>query len=140
MPSEADYLALVARRDQGVLATLRRAGTPQLSTVNYAFYPEERLLRVSTITSLAKVANLRRDPRAGFHVASEDGWSYTALDVTAELSPVAESPEDTTVEELVRVYRDILGEHPDWADYRAAMVADRRLVLRLRIQHAYGRV
>jgi hypothetical protein len=52
--------------------------------------------------------------------------AYTVAEGTAELSPVAKDPHDDTVEELVRLYRDVLGEHPDWEDYRAAMVRDRR--------------
>jgi hypothetical protein len=55
-----------------------------------------------------------------------------------ELTPVAEFPDDATVDELVTVYRAISGEHSDWSDYRRAMVADRRLVIRLRPTYAYG--
>jgi hypothetical protein len=51
---------------------------------------------------------------------------------------VAEDPEDPTVDELVEVYRAIAGEHPDWGDFRRAMVADRRLVLRLPVERVYG--
>jgi hypothetical protein len=57
---------------------------------------------------------------------------------TVELSPVAEDPYDETVEELIRLYRDVVGEHPDWDDYRAAMVRDRRLVVRLKVERTYG--
>jgi hypothetical protein len=57
---------------------------------------------------------------------------------TATLSPVAQDPGDETVEELVAYYRALSGEHPDWDDYRRAMVADRRLVVRLAVEHAYG--
>lgn len=130
---------LVLHRDLGVLATLKRDGRAQLSTVTYAVDPDQDLLRVSTTTTLAKVANLRRDPRASLHVSSEDGWSYAVLDCVAELSAVATSPEDAAAHELVELYRSVRGEHPDWAEYRSAMVADRRLVLRLRVQHSYGR-
>jgi hypothetical protein len=42
------------------------------------------------------------------------------------------------VDELVEIYRAIVGEHPDWDEFRAAMVTDRRLVLRIRVTHAYG--
>ena len=42
------------------------------------------------------------------------------------------------VEELIEVYRRVLGEHPDWDEYRAAMVADRRLVIRLNVERIYG--
>ncbi len=56
----------------------------------------------------------------------------------AELSPVAADLDDGTVEELIDLYRAVKGEHPDWADYRAAMVRDHRLVVRVRVERAYG--
>jgi hypothetical protein len=59
-------------------------------------------------------------------------------EATVELSPVAGDPHDATVEELIDVYRAVQGEHPDWDDYRAAMVVDRRLVVRLNVQRVYG--
>ena len=55
-----------------------------------------------------------------------------------DLSPVANDPDDATVEELIDLYRAVQGEHPDWADYRAAMVRDHRLVVRMRVERAYG--
>jgi hypothetical protein len=51
---------------------------------------------------------------------------------------VASDPGDAAVAELIEVYRDIAGEHPDWDDYRRAMVADRRLVIRLHVNRLYG--
>lgn len=60
------------------------------------------------------------------------------LEGEAELSTVAAAPDDATVDELVEVYRAMAGEHPDWDDYRRAMVKDRRLVVRLRPGRAYG--
>ena len=51
---------------------------------------------------------------------------------------MAARPDDATVDELVDLYRSLQGEHPDWDEYRAAMVADRRLVVRLRPERAYG--
>ena len=98
------------------------------------------MVRVSTVDGRAKVANLRRDPRASILVADESGWSYAVLEGTVELSPVAAARDDDTVEELIRLYRDANGEHPDWADYRRAMVDDHRLVARLVVEHAYGLV
>jgi PPOX class probable F420-dependent enzyme len=130
----------LAGQRQGVLVTLRKDGRPQLSNVNYAWYPEEQTIKVSTTDDRAKIANLRRDPRASFHVTSGDFWSYVVVDGQAELSAVAAGPRDAAVEELVDLYRTIQGEHPDWDDYRAAMVRDRRLVLRLRAERAYGSV
>ena len=95
-------------------------------------------MHVSVTDSRAKVRNVRRDPRVSIHVTADDFWSYAVLEGDAELTPVAASPGDATVDELVEYYRALNGEHPDWDDYRAAMVDDQRLVLRLRPTHAYG--
>ncbi|MGW7203756.1 PPOX class F420-dependent oxidoreductase [Streptomyces sp. NPDC054837] len=131
-------LGLLSEGHGGVLVTLKRDGRPQLSNVSHAYYPDERIIRVSITDDRAKTRNLRRDPRASYHVTAADRWAYTVAEGTAELTPVAQDPYDETVEELVRLYRDVLGEHPDWDDYRAAMVRDRRLVLRLKVERAYG--
>jgi PPOX class probable F420-dependent enzyme len=136
--SEEALLAQFSEADGGVLATLRSDGRPQLSNVNHAYYPEERLLRISVTDDRAKTRNLRRDPRASYHVTSADRWAYSVAEGTAELTPVAQDPRDATVEELIRLYRDVAGEHPDWDDFRAAMVRERRLVLRLRVERVYG--
>ena len=60
------------------------------------------------------------------------------LEGDVELSNVAAEPRDATVDELVELYRSLAGEHPDWDEYRQAMVDDRRVVVRLRPTHAYG--
>lgn len=131
-------LALLSEGHGGVLVTLKRDGRPQLSNVSHAYDPEERVIRVSLTDDRAKTRNLRRDPRASYHVTTGDRWAYAVAEGVAELTPVAQDPYDETVEELVRLYRDIAGEHPDWGDYRASMVRDRRLLLRLRVERAYG--
>lgn len=139
MTISASLLELASGRDVGVLATIKRDGRPQLSNVNYALDVESRAVRMSVTDDRAKVRNLRRDPRASLFVSSTDGWSYAVLEGTVELSPVAASTDDDAVDELVELYRDIRGEdHPDWAEYREAMVADKRLVARLLIEHTYG--
>jgi PPOX class probable F420-dependent enzyme len=131
-------LQLLSEGHGGVLVTLKSDGRPQLSNVSHAYYPDERVIRVSITDDRAKTRNMRRDSRASYHVTSPDRWAYTVAEGTADLTPVAADPHDDTVEELIRLYRDVLGEHPDWDDYRAAMVRDRRLVLRLRVERAYG--
>ncbi len=133
-------LALVAGRRFGVLATVKRDGRPQLSNVGYAYDPGQRLFRVSVTADRAKTRNLQADPRVTLHVSSDDFWSWVAVEGTAELTPVAADPHDATVEELVTYYRGISGEHEDWDDYRRAMVADRRLVVRFPPEHTYGQV
>jgi PPOX class probable F420-dependent enzyme len=86
----------------------------------------------------AKVRNLRRDPRASLHVSTADGGAYAVAEGTVVLTPPATAEDDATVEELVEVYRRIRGDHPDWAEYRAAMVADGRVVIRLAVNRVYG--
>ncbi|MER7916906.1 MULTISPECIES: PPOX class F420-dependent oxidoreductase [unclassified Streptomyces] len=131
-------LPLLSAGHGGVLVTLRRDGRPQLSNVSHAYDPDERIIRISVTDDRAKTRNLRRDPRASYHVTSDDRWAYTVAEGMAELSPVAADPHDETVEELIRLYRAVLGEHPDWDEYRAAMVRDRRLVVRLHVARVYG--
>ncbi|MFE5401630.1 PPOX class F420-dependent oxidoreductase [Streptomyces sp. NPDC056580] len=135
---EDALLKLLGEGNGGVLVTLKKDGRPQLSNVTHVYSPDERIIRVSLTDDRAKTRNLRRDPRASYHVTTADRWAYAVAEGTADLSPVARDPHDETVEELVRLYRDVSGEHPDWDDYRAAMVRDRRLVLRLRVERAYG--
>ncbi|MEV7331119.1 PPOX class F420-dependent oxidoreductase [Micromonospora sp. NPDC093244] len=141
MPDDRTQQALtdlIAGRSMGVLATIKRDGRPQLSTVVYSFDTDAGLIRVSVTEGRAKTANLRRDPRASFHVSSEDGWAYAVVEGRAELTPPAAEPGDATVEELVDLYRALSGEHPDWDEYRQVMVDDRRLVLRLHVERVYG--
>jgi PPOX class probable F420-dependent enzyme len=129
-------LTLVEAKNAGVLVTLKRDGRPQLSNISYAF--ADGVVRISVTDDRAKTKNLRRDPRASLYVVRDDFWSYAIVEGDAELSPVAADPNDATVEELVELYRAVQGDHPDWDDYRAAMVRDRRLVVRLPVGRVYG--
>ena len=141
MPDDRTQQALtdlVAARSMGVLATIKRDGRPQLSTVVYSFDREAGLIRVSVTDGRAKTANLRRDPRASSHVSSEDGWAYAVVEGRAELTPPSAELGDETVEELVALYRGLRGEHPDWDEYRRAMVDEGRVVLRLHVERMYG--
>ncbi|MBV8788838.1 MAG: PPOX class F420-dependent oxidoreductase [Mycobacterium sp.] len=131
-------LALISGNSLGVLATIKRDGRPQLSNVSYHFDPREVVVRVSITEPRAKTRNLRRDPRASLLVDSDDGWSYAVAEGTAELTPPAAARDDATVEALIALYREIAGEHPDWDEYRDAMVTDRRVLLTLPISHVYG--
>ncbi|WP_328321655.1 PPOX class F420-dependent oxidoreductase [Kribbella sp. NBC_00382] len=120
----------------GVLVTIKRDGRPQLSNVTY-LYDGERI-RVSLTDGRAKTKNLRRDPRASLYVNGPGGRSYVVLEGKAELTPVAADEHDDTVEQLVAYYREASGEHPDWDDYRRAMVADKRLLFTMTVDHSYG--
>ncbi|WP_377271295.1 PPOX class F420-dependent oxidoreductase [Peterkaempfera sp. SMS 1(5)a] len=130
--------ALLSGARTVALVALKRDGRPQLSNVSCFFDPVTRIARISTTADRAKTANLRRDPRASLYATSPGFAAYAVAEGTAELTPVAADPQDAVVEELVELYRLIAGEHPDWDEYRAAMVADRRLVVRLRVERVYG--
>jgi PPOX class probable F420-dependent enzyme len=123
-------------RRQGVLCTLRRDGRPQLSNIVYVL--DGGVVRISVTDDRAKTRNLRRDPRASLYVPGDNFGTYVVLDGEVELSPVAADPADAVNEELMAMYRQVAGEHPDWDDFRRAMVRERRLVLRFRPARAYG--
>ena len=131
-------LAVIRGNSIGVLATIKRDGRPQLSNVSYHFDPRSVAIQVSITEPRAKTRNLRRDPRASILVSSDDGWSYAVAEGEAQLTAPAADPRDDTVEALIALYRSIAGEHPDWDEYREAMVTDRRVVLTLPISHVYG--
>ena len=131
-------LALIADQSLGVLATIKRDGRPQLSNVTYHFDPRSLTIEVSITEPRAKTSNLRRDSRASLLVSSDDGWSYAVAEGDAVLSAPAAASDDETVEGLVALYRSVAGEHPDWDEYREAMVVDRRVLLRLPVGHRYG--
>ena len=131
-------LALIAGNSLGVLATIKRDGRPQLSNVSYHFEPRSRAIEVSVTESRAKTRNLRRDPRASILVSSPDGWAYAVAEGDAVLSAPAAAPGDDTVEALIDLYRAVAGEHPDWDEYRLAMVDQQRVLLRLQVTHLYG--
>jgi PPOX class probable F420-dependent enzyme len=137
-PATDALLDLLREQRTGVLVTLKRDGRPQLSNVSFTYDDATRTIRISATGDRAKTRNLRRDPRASFYVGSPDMRTYLVAEGDAALTPVAADPQDATVEELIEVYRAIAGEHPDWDEYRAAMVADKRLVISLRADRAYG--
>ena len=120
------------------LATIKRDGRPQLSNVVYAYDEQRHMCTVSVTADRAKTHNLQRDPRASLIVNAGDGWQYAVAEADAELMPVCAEPDDASVQELVALYRALQGEHDDWDDFRAAMVRERRLPLRLHLTHLYG--
>jgi PPOX class probable F420-dependent enzyme len=132
----ADALAFAADHRHGVIVTIKADGRPQLSNIAYALV--DGVIFVSITDDRAKTKNLRRDPRTSLHVTRDDFYAYVVLEGDTQLSPVAASPDDDTVDQLVEYYRAVAGEHPNWDEYRRAMVADRRLVARFTPERAYG--
>ncbi len=130
----------VATKRLGVLITIRRDGRPQSSDIVYSV-GDDGLIRISLTTDRAKTRNLARDPRCVLHVTDGASWSYLSIDSTVELSAVTTAPDDAAADELVDLYRAIQGDdHPDWDEYRQAMVAEGRLVARLTPTTAVGQI
>jgi len=132
----SDALDFARANRWSVLTTIRRNGLPQLSNVSH-WVSDDHVIRISITADRAKYHNLRRRPWAALHVTQPDFRAYAVLEGDVELSPVAARPDDETVEELIAYYRALSGEHENWDDYRAAMVTDRRAVVRLTPVRAY---
>ncbi|MEM9463748.1 MAG: PPOX class F420-dependent oxidoreductase [Actinomycetota bacterium] len=127
-----------SNRKHGVLITLRKDGRAQSSDVVYAVIDGQ--ICVSLTDDRAKTRNMRRDGRVVFHITDPASWSYASIDATVDLMPVTTDPADATAEALVAVYRSVAGEHDDWDDFRAAMIAEGRLVARLTPNSATGQI
>jgi PPOX class probable F420-dependent enzyme len=133
-----DPHALLAESRLGVLATLKSDGRPQLSPVTPSYHPDSGVLQVSMTEGRAKTANLRRDPRAALEVTSPDGWAWATAEGTVTLTGPGTDPHGPEVEALVDYYRAAAGEHPDWDEYRAVMVSERRVLMTMAVEKVYG--
>jgi PPOX class probable F420-dependent enzyme len=122
-------LEFLRPRHKGTLVSTRRDGRPQMSPVTCGVDDEGRIV-VSTYPERAKAVNLRRDPRVSVLVHSDD-WNdpYVQVDGTAEVLDMPDA-----LEPLVEYYRCISGEHPDWDEYRQAMVAQDKSLIRITIE------
>ena len=117
-------------RHRGILLTRRAGGWPQGSLVTMGLGDDGAIL-VSTYPERAKAHNLRRDPLASMIVMSDDfGGEWVQCDGTATIVDAPDS-----VDGLVEYFRSISGEHPDWDEYRAAMVQQDKSLIRLTIEH-----
>jgi PPOX class probable F420-dependent enzyme len=121
----------LSQNHNGVLSTFRRDGMPQLSPVTLAVDDSGRVM-ISTREPAIKVRNLRRDPRASL-CAFPEGFlgAWVQVEGAAE---IVELPE--AMDLLIDLYRRVKGEHPDWAEYRQAMIDQRRVVIRFAIDRA----
>jgi PPOX class probable F420-dependent enzyme len=139
-PVAQRYLDFLAGNRKGVLVTIKRDGRPQLSNIVYGYDAGTGRVRVSVTADRAKTRNATRDPRVGMHVSSPDFWSYVVAEGAAELTAVTVDPADAAADDLVDLYRSLSGEHPDWDDYRSAMIRERRQILSFAVTHAYGQL
>jgi PPOX class probable F420-dependent enzyme len=118
--------AVVAEQHHAVLATTRADGAPQMSPVLVALDADGRLI-VSSRQAAYKVRNLRRDPRA-YVCVLPDGFFGRWVQIEGEAT-IVDLPE--AMEPLIDYYRQVVGEHADWEDYRAAMEREQRVLIRI---------
>ncbi|WP_270889439.1 PPOX class F420-dependent oxidoreductase [Pedococcus sp. 5OH_020] len=119
-------LEFVRPRHQMVLITTRADGRPQASPVTGGVDDSGRLV-ISSYRERAKSLNARKRPQVSVVVLSDDfGGAWVQVDGDCEVLDVPES-----VEPLVEYFRNIAGEHPDWEEYRRAMVEQDKSLLRV---------
>jgi PPOX class probable F420-dependent enzyme len=122
----SELLDFIRPRHRMILITRRSDGAPQSSPVTAGVDDQGRVV-ISTYPERAKVANLRRDPRCAVLVLSDDfSDAWVQADGNAEVLDLPDS-----VEPLVDYFRAISGEHPDWAEYRQAMVDQGKSLIRI---------
>ncbi|MBL1067020.1 PPOX class F420-dependent oxidoreductase [Streptomyces sp. 7-21] len=123
-----ELLDFLRPRHRAVLLTRRADGSPQGSPLTCGVDDDGRLV-IATYPERAKTRNARRDPHVSLIVLSDE-WDgpWVQVDGTAEVLDVPEA-----VEPLVEYYRNIAGEHPDWAEYRAAMIRQNKSLIRVTI-------
>jgi PPOX class probable F420-dependent enzyme len=124
--SRDELLDFIRPRHRAIVITARADGRPQASPVTCGVDEQGRIV-VATYPERAKTRNARRDPDVSVLFLSDDfGGPWVQVDGTAEVLDVPEA-----VEPLVDYFRSISGEHPDWAEYRQAMVAQGKSLLRV---------
>jgi PPOX class probable F420-dependent enzyme len=127
----AAALDFVREQHDAVLLTHKRDGGAQLSPVACAVDGDGKVL-ISTRETAMKVHNLRRDPRVSLCVLAHGFFGdWIQIDGIAEIVSLPDA-----LEPLVEYYRGLRGEHPDWDDYRAAMVRDQRCIVRITVERA----
>lgn len=121
-----ELLDFVRPRHNFVLITRRQDGSPQASPVSGGVDESGRLV-ISTYPERAKTRNARRDPSVSVLVLSDDfGGAWVQVDGQCEVLDIPEA-----IEPLVEYFRCIAGEHPDWDEYRQAMVDQGKSLLRI---------
>ncbi|MET8329863.1 TIGR03618 family F420-dependent PPOX class oxidoreductase [Streptomyces sp. NPDC005181] len=133
-----DELSRRLREQQfGVLAFVRRSGHPHLSTVLYDWRPEERVVRISARADRLKVRRLRNAPQAALHVRGPDVFSFAVAEGDAEVSEETTVPGDATGRELLAMTPRFEDPEEESA-FLEQVVADRRVVIRIRVSRLYG--
>jgi PPOX class probable F420-dependent enzyme len=131
MMTEEEAREFLRTHRQGILATIRKDGRPQLSNV-LAVYWNDRIA-VSITETRSKYHNLLRDPRASILMLGDNFWQYLVVDGTASMTHLPEA------QGLLREYYEMSAgkPHPDWDEYDDAMRKEKRVLLSISIDHMY---
>ena len=120
----------VANNHQAVMITRRSAGGLQTSPVTVGIDSDAKVV-ISSRQTAYKVRNLRPHPAATLCVFTDTFFGHwIQIDGTTEIVPLPQA-----MDGLIDYYRRISGEHPDWDDYRRAMVDQQRVLIRLTIDN-----
>jgi PPOX class probable F420-dependent enzyme len=127
-----EALTFLSQHRRGVLATRRQSGALQLSPVSPGVDDAGRVIITSRETAY-KIKNLRRDPRASLCVFTDafHGLGWVQIDGRAEILSLPDA-----MEPLIDWHRRVKGEHRDWNEYRRTMETQRRVLLRIAVEHA----
>lgn len=130
----AELLDFVRPRHHAILLTRRADGSPQGSPLTCGVDEAGRIV-MATYPERAKTRNARREAAVSVIVLSDD-WNgpWVQIDGDAEVIDIPEA-----VEPLVEYFRVISGEHPDWDEYRTAMVRQGKSLIRV-TPHRWGPV
>ncbi|MEH0663877.1 TIGR03618 family F420-dependent PPOX class oxidoreductase [Streptomyces stelliscabiei] len=135
--SDEALSGLLGAQQFGTLATVKRDGHPHLTTMLYSWDPAARVVRFSTTADRVKVGHLRRDPRAALHVQGGDVWSFAVAEGEAEVFGTTTVPGDAVGRELLAMVPKS-AEPEDEDAFLEQLVAERRVVVRLRVTRLYG--
>lgn len=129
-------LAFAETNHRAILTTRRRDDGVQSSPVITAAL--DGRIAISSRAPLAKVRNLRRDPRASIVITTDAFFGpWVQLDGTAT---IRDQSDPATLDRLVELYRAIAGEHPDWDDYRRSMQVEERVVIEITPERVSGQL
>ncbi len=139
MEIDSKTAEFLAENHKAVLSTFKRNGQAQLSVVMTGLF--RGAVGISVTETRAKYWNLKRDQRCSLLVSKDNWWGYVVLEGTAEIIDATNTSDEDRLAALRELYESITGgPHPDWDEYDAAMLKDRRAVLVVNPDRIYGAV
>ncbi len=132
--------SLLGEQHNGILATIKRDGRPQLSNISYHYDADNRIARMLAASFRAKTRNLQRDPRASLHVSNDGFTLWLVAEGTVEISEPARSIDDAVGREILAMSESERNGMTDAerADHIQRYPVIDRQIIRLHIERIYG--